>query len=74
MKTLSDILEIKVTHANSGQEIFISSNLLFGVYYMSEHKSTVLVAAGGAMIPVKESVEDVMKLTLNQKGETNGEG
>jgi len=73
-KKIEEILSIKVTHANSDEEVFISPIQLFGVYHMKEHKSTVLVACGGAMIPVKESVDEVLAMTTltSKEGETDG--
>ena len=75
-KKIEEILSIKVTHANTDQDVYISPIQLFGVYYMEQHKSTALVACGGAVIPVKETVDEVLAMTtLTQKeGETNGEG
>jgi len=40
----------------------ISKQLIFAYYYSEAHKSTLLLATGGAMVPVKETVE-----TINQE-------
>lgn len=50
---------LEFTHANFKTKIYVSKILLFSFYYSESHKCTMLLAAGGAMIPVSESVEDV---------------
>lgn len=54
MKTL-----IEVTHANLNSKIHVVSDLLYAWYYSEAHKATLLLASGGAMLPVKESCNEV---------------
>ena len=73
-QSVQSLLGIKVTHANTDEEIFISPQLLFGVYYMDAHKSTVLVANGGAMLPVKETVKEVLEMQAITRKEEKEDG
>lgn len=50
---------ITVTHANTGKNIDVVVALLFAYYYSDSHKATLLLASGGAMIPVLQTVEEV---------------
>lgn len=52
---------IQFTHANFKTPIYVSRELIFSYYYSQGHKSTVLLASGGAMIPVQESPEEIIK-------------
>lgn len=54
------------THANLKAPIHVDLDLLAFWYYSEASKSTHLVAAGGAMIPVSESPETI---TNDKKGE-----
>ena len=74
---LTSLSLLKLTHANSNKEVFINAPVLFGCYFMQEHKSTVVIAIGGAMIPVKESVEEVLQMwevKTNEPKEEKKEG
>jgi hypothetical protein len=53
---------LKFTHANLNTPIYLVKVLIFAWYYSEAHKSTLILSAGGAMVPVKESVEDVDKM------------
>lgn len=59
------------THANLSTPICVAAQQIFSVYYSNAHKSTILLATGGAMIPVLESVErvksDLSKLTTSKE-------
>lgn len=50
---------IEFTHANLGTPIYVTVTQVFSVYYSETHKATLLLATGGAMIPVKESLDAV---------------
>jgi hypothetical protein len=56
---------IAVTHANNNSIVYIPVNQIFAYYYSEGHKATLLVATGGAMIPVKESVDEVKAKMLS---------
>lgn len=47
------------THANLGRPVEVSASLIFSFYYSESHKCVFLVASGGAIIPVSESLEVV---------------
>jgi hypothetical protein len=53
---------IQLTHANNKQPIYVSRELIFSYYFSQGHKSTVLLASGGAMLPVLESPETIKQL------------
>lgn len=51
---------VQLTHANKNIPIYLTKSLIFSVYYSEGSKSTHVVANGGAVVPIKESVEDVL--------------
>lgn len=56
----------KFTHANNNQVLYVAANQVAGFYYSPHHKSTMIVATGGAVLPVTETVEQVQSvLTSN---------
>jgi hypothetical protein len=50
---------LEFTHATLNTKIIVAKLLLFSFYYSQQLKCTMLLAAGGALIPVTESVEEV---------------
>ena len=65
-----------LTHANMKTPIYIARPLIFSVYYSEAQKATYVVAAGGAIIPVQESVDKVVEMWKTNsnstiQGETN---
>ena len=50
---------VEFTHATLNTKIVVSKVLLFSFYYSQQLKCTMLLANGGALIPVSESVEEV---------------
>ena len=57
---------LKYTHANLNTEVVVDMDKVFSFYYSQGHKATLLLATGGAMIPVSEPVE---KITEDMKTE-----
>lgn len=49
----------KYTHANLHTEVVVDMDKVFSFYYSQGHKATLLLATGGAMIPVSEPVEKI---------------
>lgn len=49
-------------HANMNTKIVVMKDLAFSVYYSPNHKATMIVASGGAIVPVRESVNEVCAL------------
>jgi hypothetical protein len=47
------------THANLHTPVEVVKEQIFSFYYSGTHKCVLLLAVGGAMIPVSESVESV---------------
>ena len=72
---MNDIQLLVFTHANHKRSIVILPEQLFSFYQGADH-ATHLLATGGAIIPVSESVEQVKerisKLKSNTKGAING--
>lgn len=50
---------LSFTHANLHTPIEVIKEQIFSFYYSQSHKCVLLLAAGGAMIPVAESMEQV---------------
>lgn len=50
---------LSFTHANLHTPIVVIKEQIFSFYYSATHKCVLLLAAGGAMIPVSESMETV---------------
>lgn len=50
---------IELTHANLKTKVAVVKSLIFAYWYSDTHKATVVVASGGAMFPVLESVEEI---------------
>jgi hypothetical protein len=59
---------IKLTHANHNNSVYIAVPLFFCAYYSTGHKCTHVMATGGAIVPVSESPDEVMKLVENAQG------
>lgn len=57
------------THANLKTPIVVDISKIFSVYYSSAHKSTMLLANAGAIIPVLESVDTVKSDLTNKPNE-----
>jgi hypothetical protein len=62
-----------LTHANKGQEVLVVPTQIFYVEHDERVKQTHVISVWGAILPVKESVEEV-KRRLNEaiQGGTNG--
>lgn len=52
------------THATTDAKLWVTAALVFGVYHSAATQATHICSTGGAMLPVKESVEEVLR-TLN---------
>lgn len=52
---------LKFNHANLATPVYIPESLIFAHYYSPGNKATLLVASGGAIVPVSESPEEVSK-------------
>lgn len=50
---------IEVTHANQHTKVYVPVTQIFAYYYSEGHKATLLLATGGAMLPIKESPDEV---------------
>jgi hypothetical protein len=50
---------ISLTHANLNTVVEVVAVQVFAYYYSQTHKATLVLAVGGAMLPVKESVDEV---------------
>jgi hypothetical protein len=53
------------THANLNTPIEVVAGQVFSYYYSNSHKCVLLLAVGGAMIPVAESMEEVREKMQN---------
>lgn len=53
---------ITLTHANLKVPVEISREQIFAYYMSPGHKSTFLLATGGAMLPVVETPEQIKSL------------
>lgn len=62
---MNNVKFIEVTHANNNSKVFVPVALIFAVYYSEGHKCTLVTASGGAMIPVKESPDEVKAKMLS---------
>ena len=56
---------IKFQHANLNREVRILRGQIVAYHYSEAQKSTVIYAAGGALFPVKESLDEVQALISN---------
>lgn len=63
---MNQIETVTLSHANIDTQIEIVKSLIAGFYYSPHHKATMVISAGGAVFPAKESVEQI-KILL--KGE-----
>lgn len=55
---------LKFTHANLKRDVFIVRGQIVAYHYSDANKSNVVYAAGGAIFPVLESLEEIkIKLT-----------
>lgn len=52
-------MTIKLTHANTKQEIYVATRLVFAYYYSESNRCTHVLAAGGAILPVKQSPDEI---------------
>lgn len=59
---------IILTHANHECELYLYTHMVFGVWYSSAHRATVVLANGGAMVPVLESVDEVLEKVTKPDG------
>lgn len=66
-------MTIQLTHANLLKPVKVAKQLVFGVWYSDSHKATLVLASGGAMLPVTESVDEVNRLLTTTKGESENE-
>lgn len=58
---------IKLTHANTNESVMVDKSLLFAIYYSQHAAATLVVSSGGAIVPVKESVEQVVQLKAGEE-------
>lgn len=56
-------------HANNGQEVVIYAELIYSVLYLPQNNCTAVMASGGAMVPVTDTVADANKKILAAKRE-----
>lgn len=62
------LMFITLTHANVKKQAEVAVNLIAAYWYSEAHKATLVMATGGAMIPVLESPEEVRaKIDESQK-------
>lgn len=59
---MSKQIFIEVTHNTLNTKVYICILNLFSFYYSEAHKATLLMAAGGAMVPIKETVKEVEQM------------
>lgn len=52
---------IVLTNPNTKDTLYFIKQQIFAFWYSAHHKSTIISAVGGALIPVVESVEEVTK-------------
>jgi hypothetical protein len=65
--------ELEFIHGISGEQIFIIAHKIFGYYDSTTMKATMLVSDAGAIVPVKQSKEQIKKLLSEAyKEEENG--
>lgn len=57
MEALNKVL-IQFTHATKNTEVFVPAPIIFSVYSDVKLGGTMLLSSGGALMPVKESVEE----------------
>jgi len=50
---------ISLTHANLNESVMIVKDLVAAFYYSATHKACLVLFNGGAMLPVKESLEEI---------------
>lgn len=53
---------IELTNPNTKDKLFFITQQIFAFWYSTQHRSTIISAVGGALIPVTESVEEVTRL------------
>jgi len=53
---------IRLTHATFNTHIYVPTVSVFSWYHSPNSKCTHIVASGGAMLPVSESVDEVARL------------
>ena len=56
---MNEIGIAEFTHANLNQTVYVQVVQLYAYYYSEAAKATLLLASGGAIIPIKESVNEV---------------
>lgn len=62
---------VKLTHANFNRPVHVNPNHVAAVYYSESGKSTHIISVG-AIIPVSETVEEVLRLITNKETIQNG--
>lgn len=67
-----DYKPIQLTHAQLKTVGTVFAQQVFGIFPMTENKTTCIVGPGGAVIYVLESVEEVTKRVTEQGGQVNG--
>lgn len=58
---------LKVTHANRNNPLYIVAQQVYSYYYSEQDKATHVLATGGAIVPVKESLEEITNLLVKAK-------
>lgn len=66
---------VEFSHANLDTKVAVVKQQIFSIYYSPTHKCTMLLASAGAIIPVKESPDEVMqKMSAQELQEQNQVG
>jgi hypothetical protein len=53
---------LKFIHANTEAPVQLVAEQVFGWYYSSGQRCSLILSTGGAMVPVKETVEEISRL------------
>lgn len=56
---MNQSLLVQLTHANYKTSIYLTKQTMFSWYFSEAQKCTMVIATGGAMIPVLESPKEV---------------
>lgn len=58
---------LKVTHANRNSPLYIVAQQVFSYYFSEKDACTHVLSVGGAIVPVKQSLEEVTNLLVKAK-------
>jgi hypothetical protein len=62
---------LKLTHANFHRTVYINPAHIAGLYYSDSHKATHIVSVG-AIFPVTEPLDEVIRLLTNRASDGPG--